>query len=148
MNTMVQVEIDGDIGKVWNLVTDIENSPGIINGIDAVEILNKPDNGLVGLKWKETRTLFGKTATEIMWITDAVEQSNYAVRAESHGSVYLTDFRLEGRDGRVLLSTSFRSEAQSFMARLFNALLGRMMSKATAKALLEDLHDIRKAIEG
>lgn len=71
MAIKVDVTIDGPKEEVWNVIADIENSPNTITGIEAVEILEKPNDGLVGLKWQETRTLFGRTATEIMWITDA-----------------------------------------------------------------------------
>lgn len=42
-------------------------------------------SGLVGLKWRETRMLFGKEATAEKWITDAVENECYKTRAESDG---------------------------------------------------------------
>ena len=69
MVTKVEVTINGSKEDVWNMITDIENSSKTITGIEQIEILEKPGDGLVGLKWRETRTLFGRTATEIMWIT-------------------------------------------------------------------------------
>jgi hypothetical protein len=44
-------------------MTDIENASKIISGIDKIEVVEKPTHGLVGLRWRETRMLFGKPAT-------------------------------------------------------------------------------------
>jgi len=48
------------------------------NSRSAIEVLEKPDAGFVGFKWKETRKMFGKEATEIMWITDSVENEYFS----------------------------------------------------------------------
>lgn len=147
MKASVQININASAAAVWNVITDIKNCMDVISGIEAIEIHNMPESGLVGLKWKETRTMFGKTATEVMWITDSVENERYSVRAESHGSVYLTDLRLESEDSRVLLTYEFRSEPRTGGAKFMDILFGRMMRKATAKGLMNDLEDIKKAVE-
>jgi carbon monoxide dehydrogenase subunit G len=49
-----QVTINGSKTAVWAAITDIENAAEIISGIEKIEILAKPANGLVGLKWAET----------------------------------------------------------------------------------------------
>lgn len=147
MHTLVQIDIESTASKVWKVITDFENSVNTIRGIQKIEVLEKPETGLVGFKWRETRTMFGKEATEVMWITDMEENRSYSVRAESHGAVYLTRFGIEEEDGKVLLTTEFRSEPRTFGAKLMNVVFSRMMRKATASAFLEDLEDIRKAAE-
>ena len=66
-----QVTIDAPEAAVWKVISDIESAADTISGIEQVEVLEKPEDGLLGLQWRETRTLFGKTATEEMRITDA-----------------------------------------------------------------------------
>jgi len=68
-----QVTSNGSKAAIWAAITNIENAPDTISGIHKIEVLEKPANGLVGLKWRETRTLFGKPATAEKWITDAAE---------------------------------------------------------------------------
>jgi len=68
-----QVTINGSKAAIWAAITDIENASETISGIENIEVLEKPANGLVGLKWRETRMLFGKPATVEKWITDAAE---------------------------------------------------------------------------
>lgn len=58
---------------LWAAITNIENAAQIITGIEKIEIVEKPASGLVGLKWRETRILFGKPATVEKWITQANE---------------------------------------------------------------------------
>jgi len=68
-----QVTIEGSRARVWAAITDIENAAQFIGGIQKIEVLEKPTNSLVGLRWRETRMYFGKPATVEMWITDAAE---------------------------------------------------------------------------
>ena len=86
----VQVTINGSRAAVWAAITNIENASDIISGILKVEILEKPASGLVGLKWRETRMLFGKPASAEKWITDAAENEFYKTRAESDGFLFLS----------------------------------------------------------
>src|SRR4051812_40642248 len=62
-NTMIveaQVTISGSRAAIWAAITNIENASEFISGIKSIEVVEKPANGLVGLKWRETRMLFGK----------------------------------------------------------------------------------------
>ena len=147
MVTEVAVSIDAPRSRVWEVVTDVENTPNTISGVDEIEILERPADGLRGLKWLEKRTIFGKTASETMWISDAEAPSFYTTEARSHGSIYRTVIRLaeEGRGTR--LSMQFESTAESGMAKVMAILFGPLMKRTIAKALLKDLQDVKKAVE-
>ncbi|MDH3944678.1 MAG: SRPBCC family protein [Anaerolineae bacterium] len=147
MKISVETEIRAPAKVVWDIITDIKNSPEFISGIDEVEVLDSPADGLVGLKWKETRTLFGRTATEIMWITEAVENEYYKVRAESHGALYLTDFYLSESNGVTTLKMDFDGTPQTLGAKIMSALTGFMFKKSTEQAVIQDLEDIKAAAE-
>ena len=147
MKLKVQIPIQGDKESIWNVITDIENCSTNIKGIEKVEILHKPDNDLVGLKWVETRTLFGKTATETMWITEAVKYKYYKTRAESHGAVYTTYVFISEESGTTYLGMEFSSEAQSFGAKMMAVIFGFMFKNATKKLLIQDLNDIKEIVE-
>jgi len=82
MKLSAKTAINAPKEAIWGVITDIENATKNLNGVEKVEILEQPSDGLVGLKWIETRTIFGKTATETMWITEAVENKFYQTRAE------------------------------------------------------------------
>jgi len=147
MKVSTSIEISKPKEDVWKVITDIENCQGRISSIVAIEVLDKPENGFVGFKWKETRKMFGKEATEIMWVTDSVENEYYSTRAESHGSVYVSRLSLAESNGMTTLTFSFSGEAQTFVAKILSALLGFMIKGSMKKELQKDLVDIKNYVE-
>src|SRR5262245_30304156 len=89
-----QVTINGSKAAVWAVITDIDKAADIMSGVEKIEILEEPADGLVGLKWRETRLLFGKPASAEKWITEVVENEFYKTRAEDLGFVFLTTMRI------------------------------------------------------
>jgi len=143
----VQVTIHGSKSAVWKAITDIPNAAETIGGIERVEVLEEPEDGLVGLKWRETRTLFGKTATEVMWITDAAEHEFYTTRAESHGCVYVTTMRIAESDEACTLTMSHQVKPQAFIAKLLALPMGLVFKGTIRKVILRDLNDIKASVE-
>ena len=147
MRATSQVDIKAPPKAVWNVVSDIENAANTIQAIEKIEILEKPRGKLVGLKWRETRKMFGKTATEVMWITNATEASQYETRAESHGSIYTTRVSVQPHDSGTRLQMEFEGKPVTFGAKVTWGLMGFMFKGATRKALQKDLEDIKKKVE-
>ena len=142
-----QVTINGSRAAVWAAITNIENAAEIISGIEKIEVLEKPANGLVGLKWRETRMLFGKPATAEKWITDAAENEFYKTRAESDGFVFLSTMSISESRGGFTLTSSHVSEPQGIVARLMSIPMVFLFKGVAKKALLQDLNDIKSAVE-
>jgi hypothetical protein len=132
---------------VWKAITDIENCESMISGILRINILNKPSSDIVGLKWEETREMFGKEATEIMWITESEVNEYYCTRAESHGSVYITKLSLKTSDNSTLMTMSFNGIPHSFIAKVLSFVMGPLIKKSMKKALTKDLEDIKAYVE-
>ena len=147
MKVSASISINSLQSKVWKLITDIKNSANLITAIEKVEILEQPKAGLVGLKWRETRKMFGKEATEVMWITDAVDGESYLTRAESHGAIYVSGLSLREENGKTILTQTFEGQAVSFGAKVMSALMGWMIKGSTRKAFEKDLQDIKAAAE-
>jgi len=143
----VQVTIHGSKAAIWSAITDISNAAETISGIQKIEILEKPDHGLVGLKWRETRMLFGKPATAEKWITDAVENEFYKTRAESDGFLFLSKTSISESRGGVTLTSSHDSQPQGIVARVLSIPMGLLFKGVAKKALLQDLNDIKSAVE-
>ena len=142
-----QVTINGSKAAMWAAITDIENASEAISGIEKIEVLEKPANGLVGLKWRETRTLFGKTATAEKWITDAAENEFYNTRAESDGFVFSSTMSISESGGRMTLTSSHESRPQGIVARLMSIPMELLFKGVAKKALLQDPNDIKSAVE-
>ena len=147
MQCSTSIEISRPRADVWKAISDIQNAAGMISGILSLEVLENPDTGLVGFKWKETRKMFGKEATEIMWITDAAENEYYCTRAESHGSVYKTRLSLNDDGGQTRLTMAFTGEPQTMGAKVMSFFMGGLMKGSMEKELLRDLTEIKKFVE-
>ena len=141
------IEINQSKDAVWKAISDIENCERIITSILKVNILNKPASGIVGLKWEETREMFGKEASETIWITDSETNEYYSTRAESHGSVYITKLSLTADDNGTLLTMSFNGIPQSFIAKIVSFLMGPLIRNSIKKVLIKDLADIKAYVE-
>ena len=142
-----QVTIQGSPSAIWAAMTDIENASETISGIEKIEVLERPASGLVGLKWRETRILFGKPASADKWITDAAENEFYATRAESDGFVFLSTMRIAESGAGVTLTSSHDSQPRSLVARLMTIPMTLLFKGVARKALQQDLNDIKAAVE-
>ncbi len=142
-----RVTINGSKAAIWAAITDIANAPEILSGIQKIEVLETPANGIVGLKWRETRMLFGKPATAEKWITEAAENEFYKTRAESDGFVFLSTMSLSESGGGITLTSSHVSEPQGIVARCMSIPMGLLFKGVARKALLQDLNDIKSAVE-
>lgn len=143
----VSVDIDAPKPVVWSLITDIENSGNSIGAIEEIEVLERPAHGLRGLKWRETRRMYGKKATETMWITDVADGSGYTTEARSHGSIYRSDIRVSDTGGGTRLSLEFSAEPTSVMARLVSLVFGGLIARSIRGAVHQDLLDLKAAAE-
>ncbi len=141
-----QVTIKGSKAAVWAAIARIEDAAEILSGVESIEVLEKPANGLVGLRWRETRMYFGKPATVEKRVTDAAENEFYKTRAESDGFLFLSTLSIS-EDGRsVTLTSSHETKPQSFLARL-RASPMFLFKGVIRKALLQDLNDVKSAVE-
>ena len=147
MQINVSTEINCAKEQVWQAITDIDNCENMINAIIDLTVLERPETGLVGLKWTETREIFGKEASETMWITEAVEGQYYCTRAENCGAVYLTKMAVTETDGTTRLSMSFSGQSMTFIGKLISGLMGLLMKKSLIKMLEKDLQDIKQHLE-
>ena len=141
-----QVTINGSNAATWAAITDIENAAKTIRGIEKIEVVEKPASGLVGLKWRETRILFGKPATVEKCITDAVENESYKTKAEDSGFVFLTTMRISESSDGTTLTSSHETKPQGIGARI-KSLPMVLFKGMIKKAILQDLNDYKSAIE-
>lgn len=147
MKIEVSENINAPRERIWHIITDFDTWADTISNIVAVEVIDKPESGVVGLKWRETRLMFGKEADETMWITAAEPNNWYETRAENHGAIYTTRLSLEESGDSVTLTMTFSSKATTIVAKLMS-IMGFAFQGTMRKLLQEDLADIRRAAEG
>jgi Polyketide cyclase / dehydrase and lipid transport len=141
-----QMTIQGSRAAIWAAITNIENAAETIKGIQKIEIVQRPASGLVGLRWRETRMLFGKPTTVEKWITEAVENESLQTRAEDSGFLFLTTMRITDGSGGMTLVSSHDSKPQGLVARLKSTPMF-LFKGVIKKAIVKDLTDIKAAVE-
>lgn len=146
MKVTAEVTTPAPREAVWSVVTDIEGSAETLSGVEEVEVLERPGAGLLGLRWRETRTMMGKRAIETMWITSVEEGSRYVTEARSHGSEYRTVVRVDDAPGGgTRLAIDFSAEARTPLAKVMAWLLGPVMRRSVASLLRKDLEELAAA---
>ena len=147
MKVSTQIKINSTKEKVWAVITDIENSADFISGITNIEVINPAGDNLVGLKWRETRKMFGKESDEIMWVTHSQKHKYYQTRAENHGAIYISRLGITEENDSVILEMSFEGQGSTLIAKIISRIFGVLMKKSMTNALVVDLEDIKKACE-
>ena len=146
MQLTATVTINADISRTFEAFTDLEHIKERVNGINVIEVLNPPAKMQVGTKWKETRTVFGKEATEVMWVTDLTVNQNYVVEAESHGTHYRTEYTFKQVDGGTEVVMTFEGKPLT-MAAKFGSVLSFVFSGSLKKLMQQDMEDLKNFLE-
>ncbi|MFE5817956.1 SRPBCC family protein [Streptomyces sp. NPDC056479] len=146
-SVVVERSVAAGQGPVWEALTDLAGMERVLSGVTRVEVLTGGAFG-VGTRWRETRRMFGKEATEEMWVTVCEPPERYVVEAESHGTHYVTEWqvRADGPSASTVRMT-FTAVAGG-VAGLLAKILGGLGTRAVTKAIAKDLDDIARAVEG
>ena len=147
MKITTSTTINAPRAKVFSVFTDFKNAADRLAGIQKMEFLEKDGEPIVGMKWRETRIMFGKEATEEMWITEINQDQNYVVEAESHGTHYRSEYMFaDHADGTEVIMT-FEGKPITWMASV-GSLLMIFFAGSVKKALAADMSDLKQFIEG
>jgi len=147
-----QIEITRDVAAspeaVWTVLTDVHHAAETLTSVTRVEVLTDGPYA-VGTRWRETRTMFGKEATEELWVTEVEAPRRTTVEGDSSGVHYVTVFTLSPLPTGTRLAMVFSGEQEnpSMLHKAAWVLFGRMGLKASAKMMTRDLEDIAARAE-
>jgi carbon monoxide dehydrogenase subunit G len=142
----VSKEIQAPKEKVFESFSDLRHAAEVIEGIEKVEIFTEGPMAL-GTRWRETRVMFGKEATEEMEITGFDSPNSYTAEAESHGCHYVTRFDFETKGDGTEVTMTFQGQPLTLIAKIFNFILSPMMKGSVRKCLGKDLDDLKQHLE-
>ncbi|MFJ8668352.1 SRPBCC family protein [Streptomyces sp. NPDC093600] len=147
-SVVVERRIRATPGPVWETMTDLKDMERILTGVDRVEVLTEGAFG-VGTRWRETRRMFGKEATEEMTVTESVPPERYVTVADSHGMRYVSEIALrpDGSDATTVRMTFSARPADGRATGLLTRLLGGLGVRAVSRALARDLDDVAASVE-
>lgn len=134
--------------KVWSVISDIPGSAATLSGIDSVQLLSEGPYG-EGTRWKETRTMMGRSETVEMRVTQADPPRSTTVQAHQGGADYTSRFGLAERDGGTDLTLTFSADVvkPTVFSKITMALFGKIGMSMTRKALAKDLAEIAAKAE-
>ena len=146
MKVSVTEIISAPVANVFEVMSDIPSAAERVSGIVQLEVLGDIRSGK-GVRWRETRVMFGKEATEVMEITEFSPPNHYRVEAQSHGMKYVSEWRFRDIDGaRTEVSMVFTGTPLTLAAKLMTP-LALLFQGATRKALHQDVLDCKRHIE-
>jgi carbon monoxide dehydrogenase subunit G len=132
--------------KVFDVFSAIDRAADRVSGIKRIERLTPSPVG-VGTRFKETRVMFGKEATEEMTFTAFDPGRGYTLGAESSGCRYIINFRFEPDGTGTRVTASFTAQPLSTMAKVMGVLMGWMMKRMLTKCLRKDMDELKAAAE-
>ena len=129
---------DVAIEHVFARLIDVEAWPELIDAIDAVEKLT-PGPVSVGTCVRETRTMFGRTAHEVMTFAEIDAPHGFVLTAENHGMAYRTEHAFREKDGGVEVAIIFDGRPVTRINYVMAPIMKFFMSGMIKRALQEDM---------
>ncbi|MFM9959559.1 MAG: SRPBCC family protein [Phycisphaerales bacterium] len=148
MNTLTLTKrINADPARVFVVSTNVPEFSKVVPSIKRIEVLTPGPVGK-GTRFKETRVMFGKEATETLEFTDFSPPSGYTIGCTSCGVRYATRFDIRAAPQGTDLTMTMDCQPVSLFAKIMGPITGALMKSAMTKALDGDLECIKKAAEG
>jgi carbon monoxide dehydrogenase subunit G len=146
--TSLTQHINAPAEKVWAVISDIPGSAATLSGIDAIQMLTDGPYA-EGTRWKETRTMMGRSETVELWVSQADPPRSTTVKALQGGADYTTRFALAERDGGTDVTLTFGAEVlkPTRFSKVLMAVFGPIGMRITRKALAKDLAEIAAKAE-
>jgi hypothetical protein len=131
--------------RVFEVFTDLARGAERIQAIKKLELLT-PGPLRVGTRFRETRLMFGKEASEEFEVTELEANRLYSTACDSCGVRFRMrfEFRPDGAGTRVDMRVD--TEPHTFFAKLMSPLSGLVL-KSCVKAFEADMADLRKVCE-
>ena len=151
--TTLTQHINAPADSVWAVVTDIPGSAATLSGVESIQMLTEGPY-VVGTRWKETRTMMGRSETVEMWVAQCevptkARGGSTTVKALQGGADYTSRFALTERDGGTDLTLTFGAELvnPTRFSRIMLTVFGPLGMRITRKALAKDLAEIAAMAE-
>ena len=89
----VVVTIDAPASVVWSVLTDLEGTAALLQGVQGIERLCADTGYQVGTWWRETRVMFGQEASEEMTVVEVEPERRTVLHAQP------VNFAVDARSG-------------------------------------------------
>jgi carbon monoxide dehydrogenase subunit G len=141
----VSTRVAAPVAEVFALFTDLKNAAGRVKAIKRIELLTNGPVG-VGTRFRETRVMFKRDATEEMEITEFEPNRRYTVGANSCGARFTSIFQFRPDGDGTVVTLEINSKPVSLLAKLLSPLAG-LMKGMMLKCVQQDLNDLKAVAE-
>jgi uncharacterized protein YndB with AHSA1/START domain len=141
----VETDVAASPERLYALVTDITRWAEHLPAIEQVELLT-PAPVRVGTRFRETRIMQGRRATEEMTVAELAPPDRFVLTAESHGMRYHAVHTFEPMAGGTRMRLTFTGEPVTWVARLASP-LAFLMRGAIRRQLAADFAALKRAAE-
>lgn len=143
----VERTVDAGIECTFAVFSDVTAAAAHLSAVTRVQLLSDGPIG-EGTRWRETRRMMRREATEEMWIESYDPPHAYSVAAESAGTRYLTTFTfVPTGSGATNVEMAFEAQPRTIIAKLLSAIMAPMIAGEMRKALARDMDDLKAAAE-
>ena len=137
--------INAPVEVVFEAFADVHGFADRVDGIERVEVLTDGPVGL-GTRFRETRIMFGKEATEEMEFTRFEKDQAITVSANSCGSHFDTIFQFQPQGDCTDVNIKMVIVPTTFVAKLMSP-LGFLMQGTMKKMMNSDFDQIQAYCE-
>lgn len=145
MKISLTTKVNAPPEAVFAIMADIPCWHQVLQKIESVEMLT-PGPVAAGTRFRETRTMFGKSATEEMTVAEIEPPHRLVLTAFSHGTAYRAEHIVEPSPSGCTVTLEFEGRPMSFVARLM-APVGWLFLGLVKKQIAGDLQDLKRAAE-
>lgn len=131
---------------VFHQCLQVDQWPDFCRQIKRVEVLS---DGPIreGTRFRETRTMFGREASEEMEFTKIEHPRRYVVECTNHGCHYRVEFSFAQQGPETVVTSDFSATPLTFFARVMGTLMMPLMKGNMKKCVRQDLQDLKKKME-
>lgn len=130
--------------QVFAVAADFPNAAQTVRAIQSVEMLTPGPVG-PGTRFKETRVIFGRAASEVMTVREFVPPERYTLLAESHGCRYDSGLTFNVVPTGTEVVMTFVATPLTLPAKIMGFIF-RGMTKQIVKECAKDLDDVAAAV--
>jgi carbon monoxide dehydrogenase subunit G len=145
MQVAVEAFINAPPDAAFRTAADIADWPRFISAIDAIEVLSPGAVG-VGTRFRETRAMFGRKATEEMTVAAIEPPRRLVLTARNHGTAYRAEHSLAPEGVGTRLTLTFEGRPVTLLARLLVP-IGLLFMGTVKRQLESDLADLKREAE-
>ncbi|MGE3809490.1 MAG: SRPBCC family protein [Gemmataceae bacterium] len=137
--------VEAEPQMVFEACTDFASLAQRVKGIEKVEMLTDGPVG-VGTRFRETRIMFGKEATEEMEVTAFEPGKGFTLEANSCGCRFISHHSFQAEGKGTQLTLSIESRPLTFFAKLMTP-VGWLFQGMMKKCVEQDLDNLKKSVE-